>query len=725
MSILGSHIQANLTRPIFTGSGGFIPADLTGYQFEPCSTQWSFKPGDEIDFSLNEAWAYKPSDAVNFNFTCVVECTNLWNDYPGYRVPLAFNKPWVDHPGNQVPLTFECEGGAEPGPTYTYFSGYIDWPTGENLGFNFAPSFIFNFGEGAYTYVDLYTPDTAFPLNPFQTGESFEFLDIETQIRFAPNAWTGENVNSDFITFFPAQNLDPIFYDGSSVQADIATDTTLPANAYSGEYVFTALDTVSAITLNPIFYTGESVSALLQANESLDNINGYSGEYTNVTLTDNPLWEPSFNFYEGSNVTVSITTTDSLQPRAYDGSELTFVLTDNPAPEMLLTAYAGEYAQVGTIATSLSLGVVSALDGSFATIVAMDNEQFWNITTGESLETELSTETTLPLVGYASEVSEVDIEVRGSEGIGSLEMYEGTIAHIGDGSSGGGITVPKTVFLYPNTISDRQYFYCEFDVNTSFDLLNTSCCPDLETHERIELTAGPKVDEHYHGDKTIVQMELSTLPRFQMDFKTGETFVAVDPNYFPPFDFYDGHQVPVYIEFNRSDTIVDFKLCYGNFIPDGDLVFIELVSTYDDGCEAHYAYTGEACEIELENNVQDQVNNYVGEYMSFDLVIEPIMLFVAYEGQYARISNPEFTFLASDGARGTFDFYEPPWFAAEGQHMAPINLVTDYDVEFLEQGCLDNEYVPTNENGDPDWEKFNRVPVELEPYRHSIKARCF
>jgi hypothetical protein len=43
---------------------------------------------------------------------------------------------------------------------------------------------------------------------------------------------------------------------------------------------------------------------------------------------------------------------------------------------------------------------------------------------------------------------------------------------------------------------------------------------------------------------------------------------------------------------------------------------------------------------------------------------------------------------------------------------------------FLEDGCLDNEYIWQDENGDPIPEKFNPVPVELDPYQHDIKARC-
>jgi hypothetical protein len=46
-------------------------------------------------------------------------------------------------------------------------------------------------------------------------------------------------------------------------------------------------------------------------------------------------------------------------------------------------------------------------------------------------------------------------------------------------------------------------------------------------------------------------------------------------------------------------------------------------------------------------------------------------------------------------------------------------------VTFLELGCLDNEYIPIDEDGDPIPDLLNPVPVELDTYMHEIKAKCY
>ena len=67
---------------------------------------------------------------------------------------------------------------------------------------------------------------------------------------------------------------------------------------------------------------------------------------------------------------------------------------------------------------------------------------------------------------------------------------------------------------------------------------------------------------------------------------------------------------------------------------------------------------------------------------------------------------------------------EPTVEAFTGESIS-VGLTITFEVEFLERGCLDNEYKYMTPNGDEDKEKFNPVAVELEPFAHEIKARCF
>lgn len=227
-------------------------------------------------------------------------------------------------------------------------------------------------------------------------------------------------------------------------------------------------------------------------------------------------------------------------------------------------------------------------------------------------------------------------------------------------------------------------------------------------------------DEYYHGDKWTMVVDLSTRPRFQMEFYDGASLYQIDPIILGEIEVFEGPSVSIGDMYDD----VNFKLCYGNFIPDGDVANIELIGEYGS-CEESWTF-GEGAHVDLfmENNVQFQVNTYAGQYMAFDLYIDPLMLFLAWSGEFIRISNPEFVPPIFEGAMVSMAFEEHAWRAQEGATLE-VSLTTEYDVEFLEVGCLDNEFVPADEHGDADWEKFNPVPVELEYYRHSIKARCF
>lgn len=69
-------------------------------------------------------------------------------------------------------------------------------------------------------------------------------------------------------------------------------------------------------------------------------------------------------------------------------------------------------------------------------------------------------------------------------------------------------------------------------------------------------------------------------------------------------------------------------------------------------------------------------------------------------------------------------FFQNNWDGFTGE-FAELSIEFDVGVKFLEDGCLENEYIYVDEDGDPIPEKFTPVPIELYPYRHYIKSRCF
>ena len=74
--------------------------------------------------------------------------------------------------------------------------------------------------------------------------------------------------------------------------------------------------------------------------------------------------------------------------------------------------------------------------------------------------------------------------------------------------------------------------------------------------------------------------------------------------------------------------------------------------------------------------------------------------------------NPEFDYGASLSAT----LYDPPIMMYDGSRL-DFSMKLVYDVEWTETGCVDNEWVDANGE--------HKVAIEMEEFRHSLKARCF
>lgn len=718
MAYLGTHIPVNLTRATFQGPFTSIPVNLVGALApEPCAGQWKPVPASQINFDLNIGWSPRDHDAVNFSFSCSVDCEQAWVDRAGWRVPLSFTKNWTDLEGNLVPLSFDCDDSGGPAGN-TFFPGSFNFASGESATFDLQTSWVLRAQEGGYTDVTLYVPDRDFSAG-FYTGETGS-ASLVNDIRIAPSVHEGAYLNVD-ITDNPAAVLEPLFYTGESGETSLSTTDSLVLSGYEGGYSVTNLTTIAALTMVANGYTGETASALLNTDQTLDGINGRAGEVLSVVLTDNPVWTPTLNFFTSESGTGSLRTQVAFQFRAEDGSSFAADLTDNPAPEMLLAGQTGETVTV-SLFVSEAIGTFNGYSGEFATVTGLDLDQFYAVGTGESASANIAPTYNLPANGYEGAYVTVGLDLRPSEPLGIFRAYTGE--GNGNTDSEPDLATRATVYLYPNPIRATQEMFCEFTATTSFDLLQTGCCPDFtqDTHEKIELNDMPEMDVRYSGDRTLVTADLSTRPRFTFDFHDGSFFRGIDPNYLGTFYAQTGEN------FNQSGSwateTLDIKLCIGNLIPNGGFVNVELISIYDENCPADIFTAGESMELVLNNTVQDSPRFHEGATMFADLVTSEIMLLRAWTGEYVRISNPEFQPRAWEGAYSGVSFWEPDWNGGDGA-FAEARLTTEYDVGFLENGCLDNEFVPSDENGDPDWENFHRTPVEMEMYVHSIKARCW
>jgi hypothetical protein len=191
----------------------------------------------------------------------------------------------------------------------------------------------------------------------------------------------------------------------------------------------------------------------------------------------------------------------------------------------------------------------------------------------------------------------------------------------------------------------------------------------------------------------------------------------------------------MYFRSAESFALVSFeskfvhRLCKGFFIPNGNNIQVELTDVLDESCYVDRIYTGEKLGTVLCNFCNVSHRNYSGEYADAALTVNKPWELLAWGGEHFEIGSLSTTVKLgglnpTDGSDVYIKFYEPDWIGAEGQ-TATISIEFDVQVEFVDDGCLENEYIYMNEDGDPIPEKFTPVPIELYPYQHDIKARCF
>lgn len=527
-------------------------------------------------------------------------------------------------------------------------------------------------------------------------------------------------------------------YDGAAGDIAITTEMAIPANVFGGELAQFALattqliddikfhsDAVASLTLSEAvvasflldFYDGGEVSGAISTSNLFD-FEFRSGGSVSVNIETHPQENLVPSFFDGASATANLRTITSLSPSGYDGAEFVADIAVNPAADLLFLAAEGA---AGSFVLSIAIQLGNSLGYTGEQLEAvLDTLENFNVFDGGSIRATLATSAAMVVDGYAGEEVSVDVEFRSSAGIGTLRFYEG-FSSGSDDSSNPISTLPQ-VLLYPNPISDRTEFFYDIIGQIGIDLNNGTCCPLKDQPYRIELEGGPAADERYDGDKVVVQADLSILPRFKFDFVSGEVFGTIEPPESVSMSvvFWEGTKNLInHIDFEFHD----FNLCEGNFIPDGDHVNVELVAT-DFVCEdSTLIFDGAEVELDIENNVQFQLPAFASEIVHFELEIDRWSLYI-WTGEYVRVSNPEFPHHHRAGEYVSIQFEAHDYVAADGEFVNVI-LSTDYDVEFLEVGCLDNEFVPQDEKGDADWSKFNPVPVELEFFRHSIKARCF
>lgn len=715
--------------------------------------EWTPQDGDKIELIFKDSWIATAGDLVELKFGTPPpppsDCE--WADVPGDQIVLVVpDITWIDFPGDQIIIQLpNCGGGGGDIVDLEPESFYY----GESFGARLDETYRVEFGYGESFEADLTTIVVARFEAEIHHGESLD-PNLGVDWRLVATAYHGESLNRVNLTTRPAVLMTATAYHGESFR-----DTSFrpeyvgfPSTFYYGESLIGVITERGPITLNAVAYHGE---ALTVANLNTDiRLDGtlYYGEALTATLVVPGLYtELAATVYYGETASGVLNSGGStLNGFHYYGEALTATLETKPSITLgIIHMYHGDSLWC-TMQSSEAFKLGPAIYGENLTAVLDEqpNEEFFG---GESLTAYLSTEDILrPRPFYHGEnVGYIEI-ILPPRAEFSASVHEGI----------GGVTAPgenELTVMYHARMSavfrESMWMWGSVDgyfLNTgTIDFTDSGWDLDLVVPRPgvfdFDLKNGDRATDRYTKEAICLTADLSTLPRFQATAYHGESAYTVD------LDIYlDDHST---IEFYTGEVLLSrsvvadlyIPLCYGNFIPDADNLYIDFAGFEVLDCPTNSAFTGEYLAAALEANAGISGTFTYGTSLNEPELIGGATIFDIIEFRGSQNLAADLTHESTwihgirpyqTGERLSADLTVSQFYSNfEGVHNFydgttidhRVELITDMrrrTVRFLESGCLSNEYVPMTESGDLDWSQFNPVPIELDPYTHEIKAIC-
>lgn len=557
------------------------------------------------------------------------------------------------------------------------------------------------------------------------------FVAVQTSLLLSLNFYSGE-VSTTTLAIYPSTTFDLSNYSGNSVALDLTlyktfgflietgTETAVDIeitpnlgfqiNGYSGNS--TQLEISPSYNLPLFGYSGEHLLFNFNTEYNL-SLFGYSGDSTALSLTQTLPIELSLNVKNGETLNFSISTKTLLPSFAYTGENFTVGVSFFVSSGLQLDAYTGTETKL-YIQLSQAIPINPIYTDSIATI-SITNEQNWHFYSGELLNLSLTTSYSFNLNITSGEILYTELMDKPSKPI-SLSFYSGENVNLN----------LKTAYSATFGVYFHNSLYVQVDIDstTYFDLSSDSCCGPRPSSNNLIIEIGniPNPESVSFGNNTYCKIELATAQRFSINAYTGNAVQFIDSTKYFEFDFYHGETTDfnLYIE-NKH------KLCKGQFIPNGNWLVVEMTDLLDEGCYSDKFYSGETMELTLSVNYVLELNNhYTGEYFIANLTTDAPLTFLAFHGSRMKFDFPfEIKSLISIGEYATIKFYEAPINGYTGEYAYLTELVVEYGVRFTETGCFDNEFLYQNLDGDLITEMTQTVPIEGDPFAHSVKAKCF
>jgi len=571
---------------------------------------------------------------------------------------------------------------------------------GSSFSFNITPQYAVylnaraEHGTSASIEMAIF-PTTNMSVSGYYGNTSNALINIETTL--SANAQYGHNINANLSTRTTVG--DAGFFDGTSIRSDVeyVPPVTLDIDAVSG--VLLNFEMASASAFKPINTIGENVLLDLSYFISTGSV---------------------FKGYTGSSLGVEIATYARIKADAYIGATLGTEIDIRPPKHLSANVYSGTVATASpNVTTGLSFGATS---GENVDVTAIDNLKNTYMYVGENIAVELSSQTSLVNnnIAYGDNVK-TELKTGPSEPLGTFTFAHGTVVeHI--------ITTLISTTFQPRFSFDTEFVQTIWDT-TFVDLNKQDCCPPkIEDLIYIDLQHDKEVEVRYDIPHDLsVTMDMRTNPIFYPNISHGTTFVVDDYDMLLNANFYYGEEADVLDLYN--DLVVDLNS--GNPEYGDDDVLIETNKDYTEFNNT-FASIGDGTQVDIELCASYGLygDMYHGEYYRPDSFVTERAWRINFTGLFGlrwRLNgNTQFRNIRGQmGDTTTLSgFYEEPLLFAYGESMY-AELITDYDVEFVDDGCLDNGHMPTTSEGIPILDPTNEMAIEGKYYSRFIKGRCF
>lgn len=572
--------------------------------------------------------------------------------------------------------------------TYTAYDGhYTEAQLSHNISLQVFAS------DGSYCESNILTPESYKIIAEIYGGSVYEVDSMSVSINIQPTVYSGSELSSTLTSY---QNYVVDVYDGHDLTVELTVPQTsyIDCEAYDGEY----LDT----------------SVSMQISYSLEH---YHGESVYVDVDVSPQEQILVEFYDGSVVETTLDTVTVMSTVFYSGSVLEAVVEDVSPFSITADVSAGQYCSTDDLYYDFGLGGFISHTGEHALVSELNEVPNNNQYSGETVDVDLSLSANLTTEVYEGGSLSSVLSYYESAPVGTFTINYGE--HLQTN-----INTLRTV-----TFTCRMSHDIGFVVDRwkSLDvMLGTKCCHKQNKHSQliVDLSSKPDTDLYVGNaiDGVRFECDLSVVRLFDFNISHSSHFdVSADLT-----DSYSvGHGSALAVNMYTEPVI---HLSSGSLSYSGNIVY-ELVRTLPAIVTSYTISDGSVYKVNsISMHYQYTINTYHGESLAVNLSVYDAIRFNMFDGQTIEAklqSQAALQFDMSHGSDCEATFYDEPYTFTAGEHLVVESLDTDYEVEFLEVGLLDNTYVRVDSDGVPIDIDTTEMSIEGELYNRFIKGRCY